>query len=367
MGSEKWEPVFQPTGRQHNLGRRHLAWVLLLGYETRNERSALTQLVDIEAKGAAKSRSEDKVGSMARSPTASTTWRRRGSLIVLWLGVAALVTPTLIENFQQNWSLDQGAQTPIVLAIGLWLLYRRWPAMRAATAPSMSGLSLWIAIGLWLANSLVYGLGRLGGQYLVESYALYGFLLIGIYALLGVRGLRAGGFPLAYLVFALPVPFFVSHALTTHLRLGITEAIVEFFQRFGVAIVRDGLTLMVDQYQLSVADACSGMNSLFSLSAIGLVYVYLRRPGQALYYGLMLAPIVGFAIFGNFARIAIVVLLTEVFGDAVAQSLLHETVGFITFAVALGGVIALDALAGPWLPSAGAAKPQAPVMTAAPR
>jgi len=268
---------------------------------------------------------------------------------VLWLGVAALAIPTLIENVQQNWSLDQGAQAPIVLAIGLWLLFRRWPAMRAAGAPPTSAASRVLAITLWLATSAIYGLGRAGGQYLAESYALYGFLLIGIYALLGVRGLRVGGFPVVYLILALPIPFFISHALTTHLRLGITEAIVQLFQLLGFNIVKDGLTLMVDQYQLSVEDACSGMNSLFSLSAIGLVYVYLRRPGQALYYGLMLAPIVGFAILGNFTRIAIVVLVTHVFGDAVAQSLLHETIGFVTFSISLGGVIALDALAAPWL------------------
>jgi len=305
----------------------------------------LSQVVDIQADGA----SDDEVCPTPRRPASPKGWRRNGTPIVLWLGVAALVVPTLIENFQQNWSLDQGAQAPIVLAIGVWLLLRRWPAMRAAAGPSTGAVSRGVAIGLWLTDSLLYGLGRAGGQYLVESYALYGFLLIGLYAVVGGRGLRAGGFPLAYLVFALPVPTFISRALTDHLRLGITEAIVQLFQRFNVDIVKDGLTLMVDQYQLSVEDACSGMNSLFSLSAIGLVYVYLRRPGQTFYYGLMLAPIIGFAIVSNFVRVAIVVLITYVFGDGVAQSLLHETIGFVTFAVSLGGVIALDALAGPWL------------------
>jgi exosortase/archaeosortase family protein len=76
----------------------------------------------------------------------------------------------------------------------------------------------------------------------------------------------------------------------------------------------------------------------------------------------MLAPIVGFAIFGNFVRIAIVVLLTHVFGDAVAQSLLHETIGFVTFAVSLGGVTALDALTGRWL-----ARRRAAALTGAPQ
>jgi len=362
--SNKALGVANETGRDR---RRRLAQVLLLGYESRNERSALTQLVEIQAEGA----SDDTVRSGAATTTASMGWRRRLPLIVLWTGVAALVTPTLIENFQQNWSLDQGAQAPIVLALGLWLFVRRWPAMRAAGGPPMGAGSKGLIIGLWVANSLLYGVGRAAGQYLVESYALYGFLLIGLYAAVGARGLRAGGFPLAYLGFALPVPTFMSRALTDHLRLGITEAIVQLFQRFDVNIVKDGLTLMVDQYQLSVEGACSGMNSLFSLSAIGLVYVYLRRPRQPLYYGLMLAPIIGFAIFGNFVRVAILVLITHVFGDDVAQSLLHETIGFVTFAVSLSGVIALDALAGSWLNrrrvKADSGKAGRPALKAAPR
>jgi exosortase len=311
----------------------------------------LNQLVEIQAEGA----SGDKIGSAAKTPTSPTGWTSYWPLLALGLGAAALAIPTLVENFQQYWSLDEGAQVPITLAIGAWLLVRRWPAMQAAslahneTGTRRGAASIWLVVALWLANTLLYVLGRVGAQFLVESYALYGFLLIGVYALLGARGLRAGLFPLLYLVFSLPIPFFVSQALTTHLRLAITGAIVTTFQAFGFNIVKDGLTIMVDQYQLAVEEACSGMNSLFSLSAIGLVYVYLRRPGRNLYYGLMLAPIVGFAIFSNFVRISIVVLLTHAFGDAVAQSILHEATGFMTFAVALGGVIVLDALVGPWL------------------
>ncbi len=311
----------------------------------------MNQLIDIEAKTAPKveDASAGAVACLARVLASPKGVWRRAPTIVLWLGAGALIAPTLIENVQQNWSLDQSAQGPIVLAIGLWLLARRWPAMRAAGAAPKGAVSMGLVIALWLANSFIYVLGRAAGLYMVESYALYGFLLIGVYAAFGARGLRAGGFALAYLMFALPSPPIVAHDMTIQLRLAITDSIVQLFQAFGVPIVKDGLTLMVDQYQLSVEDACSGMNSLFSLSAIGLVYVYLRRPRQPLYYALTLAPIVGFAIFSNFVRIAVVVLVTHLFGDAVAQSFLHEATGFLTFAVALGAVIALDALVGPWL------------------
>ena len=61
----------------------------------------------------------------------------------------------------------------------------------------------------------------------------------------------------------------------------------------------------------------------------------------------MAAPIIGFAVMGNFVRVCILIALTHYFGDAVAQSYLHETAGLVTFIVALLGVMALDAVAAP--------------------
>ena len=262
-----------------------------------------------------------------------------------WLGLALLAAPTLLANARQSWSGEQGEQGPIVLAIGLWLLARAWSGMRRAAQPS-SALVVTIC---FLAAAFVYVLGRVWDQFEVESYGLYGLALAGLYATVGVGGLRQGWFPLAYLVFALPPPYTVTWFLTSHLRLLVTETVVAMFQAFGFSIVRDGLNILIDQYNLSVQNACSGMNSLFSLSAIGLVYVYLRRSSNWWYLALMLPPIVGFAIFGNFVRVAVVVGLTHYFGDAVAQSYLHEGTGFLTFFAALLGVFAIDAIAAPLL------------------
>jgi exosortase/archaeosortase family protein len=96
-----------------------------------------------------------------------------------------------------------------------------------------------------------------------------------------------------------------------------------------------------------VRDACSGMNSLVSLSAIGLVYIYLRRTPTWWYFAVMAIPIVALAIFGNFLRVLVLIALTHFFGDAVAQSYLHEGAGLVTFMGDLLGVIAIDAIVAP--------------------
>ncbi len=264
---------------------------------------------------------------------------------VLALGVAAIAVPTLVENLHQSWASEQGQAGPIVLALGLWLVVRRWPEMRAAGRPG--SIPLGAAAGLVLGAA--YVLGRVADQFLVESYAVYGLALVALYLLVGWPGLRKGWFPLLYLVFALPAPYTLTWTLTSHLRLWITQAAVALFQTLGFSIVRDGLNIFVDQYELAVKEACSGMNSLISLSAIGLIYLHIRRAPPPWYIALFAVPIVGFAILGNFARVAILILLTRGFGDAVAQGFLHQTAGLATFAVALLGVMGLDAIAAPFL------------------
>ena len=262
------------------------------------------------------------------------------NLVALIMGVVAVAVPTLIENLHQSWASEQGQAGPLVLAIGLWLAVRRWPAMRAAGSPGVP----WVAISLGLLFGGAYVLGRLADQFLIESYALYGLAVAGLYTMVGKRGLKVGWFPLAYLLFALPVPYTASWQLTSHLRLWITECAVGFFQQMNFAIAQDGLDILIDQYRLAVKEACSGMNSLVSLSAIGFVYLYIRRSPPWWYLAAWAIPIVGFAILGNFTRVLILILLTHYFGDAVAQSFLHEGAGLAVFLVALVGVIGIDAI-----------------------
>ena len=269
--------------------------------------------------------------------------RLNGPILLLWAGLVAVAVPTLIRNAQQNWALEQGQQAPIALVLGLWLLWRQWPSMRAVGAPGRG-----VVLALAGAPSIaLYVLGRVSQQYTMESYGLYGLCVTIVYGVVGGAGVKQGGFALAYLLFALPLPYTVVWMLTAHLRLWVTEASVSIARLLGLSIVRDGLNILVDQYELAVQEACSGMNSLFSLSAVGFLYLQLRRSPPGWYILVMAGPIVAFALFGNLVRILCLIGLTHFFGDAVAQSFLHESAGLLTFATALLGVMGLDALLAP--------------------
>jgi exosortase len=130
--------------------------------------------------------------------------------------------------------------------------------------------------------------------------------------------------------------------VTQPLKLLVSRAATAILQVFGIPIFRQGVTLIVAQYQLLVEDACSGMNSLTGLTAVSLFYIYLLRNASWRYSLLLAALVIPIAIVANIIRIMILVLLTYFFGNAVGQGFLHETAGMVLFATALVLVFVLD-------------------------
>ena len=290
--------------------------------------------------------------AMPQKPQAASVDSRLGSLaglsLAAWfalVGCAVLAGPTLYLIALASWTDEQSQQGPIVLAIGAWLLWRRWPQMREVGRAGSVALAV---LGFMLCGA-VYVSGRVASLFLLEAYSLYGFGICAIYALVGLKGLAKGLFPIVFLAFAAPIPFFVGFPVTVHLRLWISEATVGLLRLCGVGAARDGLTLFVESYRIEIAQACSGMNSLLALTALGLCYVHIRRDPPLGVYLMLFPVIVAFAIVANFVRVMMLALLTLSFGDAVAQGWLHETLGFVTFAVALGLTFLADAaLAQVW-------------------
>ncbi len=265
------------------------------------------------------------------------------ALIPLAIGVAALVLPTLKGIAQVSWSSEQGAHGPIVLAIGIWLVARRWRALLAAARPGSV-----LVGGLALAFALtVYVLARIVGSIVIESGAMYLSLLSVLYLFVGWRAMRAEWFPLAYLLFVLPPPGSVVAVATQPLRLQISQWAVEVLGVFGYPVARSGLMIYVGQYVLEVKAACGGLNSMISLSAIGLFYAYVRHSANVRYIALLAVVIVAMAVLANFVRVLALILITYYLGDRAAQGFLHQFAGLTMFAVAMGGILLFDQFAEP--------------------
>ena len=281
----------------------------------------------------------------ARADLLPPDWRRtlleRHWLLIL--GLLALTVPTMVMVAQDSWSTEQGAHGPVVLATGLWLLLR----MRRQFTPAIAPGSLAVAVPLLLSCLVIYALGRISGTPEIEGYALYAVLLVIAYAYLGIRAMRLIWFPLLYFFFLFPPPDSVVAAVTQPLKLGISRAAVSLLDAFGLPIARTGVIITVDQYDILVAAACSGLNSIISLSAIGLFYIYMRHNANWRYAMVLMIAIVPVAVLANFVRVLVLILVTYYFGDPVAQGFLHGFAGMTMFAIALLGIFGIDMLIAP--------------------
>jgi exosortase len=176
---------------------------------------------------------------------------------------------------------------------------------------------------------------------------MYCALLVTLYLFVGAAAMRAAWFPIAFLLFVLPPPGSVVAAATQPLRLEISQQAVNLLALLGYPVARAGLMIYVDQYALEVKAACGGLNSIISLTAIGLFYAYIRHNSNARYIAVLFVVITAMAVLANFVRVIILILTTYYLGDRAAQGFLHQFAGLTMFTVAIGGIMIFDSLAGP--------------------
>lgn len=260
-----------------------------------------------------------------------------------WLPVLAGLLVLFVPTFYDiagYWQEEEGAHGPIILAVILWLIWRRRAVLFAVVskAAPVPGYALAV-IGL-----LLYVVGRSQEIALLEIGALAPILAGAFLAMRGWPALRALWFPLLFVVFMLPLPGTLVDALTGPLKQHVSEIAEQVLYTAGYPIGRTGVMLTIGQYQLLVADACSGLNSMFSLSALGALFMYLMARASLLHNAIMLVSILPIAFAANIARVLLLLLITYHFGDAAGQGFLHGATGIVLLMVALVILFVLDAV-----------------------
>lgn len=264
---------------------------------------------------------------------------------VLALGCAALVIPTMIGVARYSWSTEQGSHGPLVLATGVWLLWREAKGSSAIRKPG----EILIGTSVIIATLSIYLLARITGILQIEGFAMYGALIGAVYLCVGGAFLKRIWFPLVYLAFALPPPESVVAVVTQPMKIAISASAVSLLHALGYPVASSGVEIQIAQYQLLVAAACAGLNSIVTLSALCLFYVYLTHRSNPMTFLAICVAVIPIAAFSNFVRVVILVLITYYLGESAAQGFLHELAGLTLFAVALLTLFALDKLATPLL------------------
>ncbi len=262
---------------------------------------------------------------------------------LLTLGLLVTLLPTLYAMATQSWTREEGVHGPLVLATAIWLIWRRWDEIVAEAKPG----NLWLAMPVMLLAVATYVFGKAFNFLLIEVAALLLALVTIGYAFVGGAVLRKLWFPIFYLGFLIPLPGWILDSFTQPLKIFVSDVTTWLLSTAGYPITQVGVTLYIAQYQLLVEDACAGLNSLISLTAVGLFYIYLLHNASWRYSLLLLAFVLPIAIAANIVRVIILVLITYYFGDEAAQGYLHDFAGIVTFVSALLFIFLLDSLLSP--------------------
>ena len=278
---------------------------------------------------------------MAAAAPAAPLWQSR--LAACWpVALAALVlyVPTLYDLWTGIWLTESYAHGPIILGLAAWLLHRQWGEMAALAAPR-PGRGAWPLAVLAL---LMYIVGRSQDILMFEMASGVVLLCALIGMAYGWRALRRQWFPVFFMFFMLPLPSFIVDAVTMPMKMAVSYATEHLLYLFGYPIARSGVILQMGQYQLLVADACAGLQTLLTLESLGLFYLNVVRHTSAFRNIALAVLIVPISFTANVIRVVTLTLITYYFGDAAGQGFLHGFAGMVLFISALVLIISVDSL-----------------------
>jgi len=255
------------------------------------------------------------------------------------LGMVLLYAPTYYDLFNGLWSSEEQAHGPIILVLSIWLIYKKWPLITVGNINIYSSVTGWM---IFILALLFYMVGR---SQQIMFFELGSFIWILFAILLIKRGnsaLMSMWFPLFFMLFMLPLPGTIVTALTMPMKMAVSNVTENILYWADYPIARNGVILQIGKYQLLVADACAGLQTLLTLEALGLFYLNVTRHTSTfrnLMLGMLIIPI---SFTANVIRVIVLSLITYYYGDNAGQGFLHGFAGILLFLSALVLIIILD-------------------------
>jgi exosortase B len=264
--------------------------------------------------------------------------QRFGAIPLLVACFLAAYFPTLKSLIDGPWQTEQEGHGPLIIAAAGYLVWQSRDRLKAALI-SPAPVAGWSVL---LFGLLIMFLARTQGVLAVEVFSAIPVIAGCVLLLAGWHVVRVLAFPILFLFFSIPAPDWMIDAATVPLKVFISDVVTRVLYAAGYPVAQNGVMIMIGSYQLLVKDACSGMNSIFALSAIGVFYVYAFRSDSKVRGFLLLAAIIPITILANFIRVVALVLIAYYGGVDQLEGMLHDLTGIALFIVAVVLMFAFD-------------------------
>lgn len=228
----------------------------------------------------------------------------------------------LVRRWTTQAEYSHGFLIPLVAA---WLLWTRRDALLAS-----NGRPAWTGPLLILLAMIMQILGALSAIFILSQLGFIIALLGIILAFGGFSLLRTAFIPIIFLIFAIPLPYFINANLSLELQLISSQLGAFFIRLFQIPVYLDGNVIDLGTYKLQVVDACSGLRYLFPLLSLSFLAAYLFR-APIWQRALVLLSSIPITIVINGFRIGMVGVTMDRWGPRMADGALHFFEGWIIF------------------------------------
>jgi exosortase len=267
----------------------------------------------------------DKLPEQAPVRARTISWTAVAWFTILLIGVYFPILSKLVLQWSTDDDVSHGFFVPLVAGYIAW--QRREKLLNMEWKPA------WWGIGLLVWAGVQAYLGMLGAELFLQRTAFL-VSLVGVLLILGGTAVvRQLAFPLLLLPFMIPLPTVVYNQITFPLQLFASWVAEKSLDVLNIPVIRDGNILELASQKLSVAEACSGIRSLLSLTFLSQVYAYFFDRKLWMRWVLLVATI-PIAIIANSARVTLTGVFSEI-DPSLAEGFFHEAEGWVIFVVAL--------------------------------
>jgi exosortase C (VPDSG-CTERM-specific) len=261
---------------------------------------------------------------------------RAGGFIAYVMMLVVLFIRPLTELIMYAAQSDLHSHILLVPFVTAYLLYAQRSTLPAVGASSAGGTAVLGGIGLAaLAAATAWRTGlSVNDELALMALSFVGLLAAGAFLFLGSRWVAAAAFPVAFLIFMVPLPDAAVNWLERASAIASAEAAAILFNMAGTTMVHQGTVFELPGIVLAVAQECSGIRSSWVLFITSLLasHLFLKSPWRKF---ALVAFVIPLGVLRNGFRILVIGLLCVHVGPHMIDSVIHRRGGPLFFALSL--------------------------------
>jgi exosortase len=249
--------------------------------------------------------------------------------ILLLSGLVAVLFARPLGDLLTIWRIDADySHGFFVIPLSFYMVWQK-----RNTWGKIDNRPSWTGFVIFLFTLVIY-LGALRTRFHTLIYVTMIVLTLSLcVTFFGWRKSRYFLGPILFLIFMCPIPSSLYIMMTNPLKLLITGISATIIRLFDIPVLQQGNLLYFSNTRLEVAEACSGIRSIYSYLMLGIVFSLFC--GKMLSKVLLVISAIPLAIMVNIIRVSMTGILAHYFGEKAAQGFFHEFAGMVLFAAGL--------------------------------